>query len=63
MSLFLAPSPMVGAGNLIGELNGVEIDPIALVEVMINPALRGDQGTIVMTDISKLEPQLGELLS
>lgn len=55
----VAPPPMVGAGNLIGEINGVEIDPIALVDVLITPALRGDQGTIVMAVISKLEPQLG----
>ena len=53
---------MVGAGNLIGEINGVEIYPIALVDVLITPALRGDQGTIVMSDISKLEPQLGKSL-
>ena len=44
----VAPPPMVGAGNLIGEINGVEIYPIALVDVLITPALRGDQGTIVM---------------
>ena len=58
----VAPPPMVGAGNLIGEINGVEIDPIALVDVLVTPALRGDQGTIVMADISKLEPQLGKSL-
>ena len=53
---------MVGAGNLIGEINGVEIYPIALVDVLITPALRGDQGTNVMADIGKLEPQLGKTL-
>ena len=59
-SHFSAPSPAGGRANVLGEINGVELE-MAIMEAIINPALTDDQGAIIMADITKIKPELGTL--
>ncbi|XP_067940287.1 hemicentin-1-like [Watersipora subatra] len=54
-----SPTPTVGRGNVLGEINGIVIEPMALLDVLITPALSGDEATIIMGDIAQLPPVLG----
>lgn len=55
----VAPAPARGRGNVLGEVNGVELE-IAVIEVQMTPALTGGSEVIIMADIADIEPKIGK---
>lgn len=57
--LLAAPAPSRGIGNVLGEINGVEFD-LTIMDVLMTPSLNGEESVIVMADLNKINPEIGE---
>jgi hypothetical protein len=55
----VVPAPVRGRGNVVGEVNGIELE-VATIDVQITPAIREDTGAIIIADIATLDESVGQ---